>query len=190
MFLGSNTCFPLTGRAREPSVPPVGALHHPRPEDGRPSWQVRQGLRVPGHGHGGRGGAEVEPGGRRRAEAAEPGQTRQDPRGGGGGGPGGGGAGPVQDVVNSVRGGRGALLRGAEPGGRAGGALDARGGCGHAARVRGGGSRWGRGGGATGGERVGRVQRGLHLGHAMQSSQGGRAEEEGALTGPVHRTRR
>lgn len=124
------------------------ALHDPRPEDRRPARQVRQRLRVPGHRHRGGGtGAEVEPGRRRGAEAAEAGQPRQNPRrGGGGGGHGHRGApgrrrGPVEDVVNPVGGGGGALLRGAEPRGQPRGALDPRGGHGHAARVGGRGGR-------------------------------------------------
>lgn len=172
------------------------ALHHSGPEDRRPAREVRQGLRVTGHRHRRRGaGAEVKSGRRRGAEAAEPGQPRQNPRRGGRGGhgdrgAGGGGGGPAEDVVNSVRGGGGALLRGAEPRGQPRGALDPRGGHRHAPRVGGGGGRRGGGVGAGGGERVGRVQRGLHLGHAVQSCQGGGAEEEGALSGPVHVTHR
>lgn len=65
----------LTGGAGEAGVPPVGALHHSGPEDRRPAREVRQGLRVPGHRHRRGPGAEVQSGRRRRAEAAEPGQT-------------------------------------------------------------------------------------------------------------------
>ena len=169
-------------------------LHDSGPEDRRPARQVGQRLRVPGHRHRRGAGAEVKSGRRRRAEAAEPGQPGQNPRRGRGGGHGHGTAGGVergsaQDVVNSVRGGGGALLRRTEPRGQTRGALDPRGGHGHAARV---GRRGGRGGGGVGpagGQRVGRVQRGLHLRHAVQRGQRRGAEEE-ALSGPVHLTHR
>lgn len=163
----------LTGRAGEPGVPPVRTLHDSRPEDRSPAGQVRQRLRVPGDRHRSGSRAEVKSGRRWGAEAAEPGQTGQNPRRGRGGGGGhccrGAGGRPVEDVVYSVRGGGGTELRGAEPRGQPRGGLDPRGGHGHATRVGGGGGRGGGGVGSGGGERVGRVQRGLHLGHAVQS---------------------
>lgn len=167
-------------------------LHDSGPEDRRPARQVGQRLRVPGHRHRRGAGAEVKSGRRRRAEAAEPGKPGQNPRGGRGHGHGTAGGverGSAQDVVNSVRGGGGALLRRTEPRGQSRGALEPRGGRGHAARV---GRRGGRGGGGVGpagGQRVGRVQRGLHLRHAVQRGQRRGAEEE-ALSGPVHLTHR
>lgn len=191
-YPGRSVGRSLTGRAGEPGVPPVRTLHDSRPEYRRPPRQVRQGLRVTGHSHRGGSGAEVKSGRRRRTQAAEPGQTGQDPRRGGGRGSAGdtSGGGSVQDVVYSVGGRGGAELRGAESRGQARGRLDPRGRHGHPARVGGGGGRGGGGAGPAGGQRVGRVQGGLHLGHAVQSCQRRWAQEEGALARPVHRTQR
>lgn len=78
----------LTGTG-EPGISPGRALHHSRPENGRPSRQLRQRLRVAGDGSG----AEVHPGrGRQPVDAGQPAQQVA-----------GTAHGPPQDVAYSVR---------------------------------------------------------------------------------------
>lgn len=72
----------LTWWTRKSGVSPVRALHNSRPKYRGSAWKVCQRFRIASHRHGRGTGAEIQPWRRRRTQAAETGQSRQDSSGG------------------------------------------------------------------------------------------------------------